>query len=320
MESTNLVQLPNPRPRQLEEAVTAFRHRITDSGLFTDESLVRILDGHPSEFLAVSRMGSDCRKYEWSEGDLTGLGGAELLTAVRKGRLWLNVRKVTRFWPELNRLVERLYSELEQRCPEFRTSRHSANILISSPKALVYYHLDLPQNILWQVRGHKRIWVYPINERTVSSEVLESTLASERLEDLPYDPDTDAMAEVFDLASGDVVTWPQNCPHRVENAGDLNISLSTEHYTAAQLRRIRVAQANSAIRKATGLTSRSVRTDGLGYAMKYGVLLASRTSQRWIRRRQDHKLIEYPRTFRVNPSAADGVEPLDAPVAGTVGY
>lgn len=316
LESAQLVQL-DARPRQLEEAVTSFRHRMADSGLFTDEHVIRILDEHPREFLAVSRMGTDSATYEWSEGDTAGLGGQELLAAVRKGRLWLNVRKVTRFHPALSALVERLYSELEQTCPQFRTSRHSANLLISSPNALVYYHLDLPQNILWQLRGHKRVWVYPIEPRTVSSDVLESTLANERFEDLPYDPETDGLAQVFDLESGDVVTWPQNCPHRVENADDLNISLSTEHYTAGQLRRIRVAQANSVIRKATGLDSRSVKTDGLGYSAKYAVLLASRLSQRWLRRRQDHNLYEYPRTFRLNPTAADAVEPLEDPLPGT---
>ncbi len=312
-----LVQL-DARARQLEEEVTSFQHRMADSGLFTDEHVIRILDAHPRDFLAVSRMGADSTSYEWSEGDTTGLCGADLLAAVRKGRLWLNIRKVTRFHPDLSALVERLYAELEQKCPQFRTSRHSANILISSPNALVYYHLDLPQNILWQLRGHKRVWVYPIETRTVAPDVLESTLASERIEDLPYDPKTDALAQVFDLESGDVVTWPQNWPHRVENADDLNISLSTEHYTAAQLRRIRVSQANSLIRNATGLSSRSVKTDGLGYSMKYTVFLAARMGQRLLRRRQDHNLYQYPRTFRVNPTAADAVEPLEAPIPGTV--
>lgn len=308
-ESTGLIEL-DARPRQLEEEVTHFQHRLAETGLFTDENLVRIIDAHPREFLAVSRMGTTNATYEWSEGDLTGLSGEEMLAAVRKGRLWLNVRKVTRCVPELATVVERLYDELERRCPQFSTSRHSANILISSPNALVYYHLDLPQNILWQVRGHKRVWVYPLEARTVSPEVLESTLAGARIEDLPYEPEMDGLAQVFDLVSGGVVTWPQNCPHRVENSDDVNISLSTEHYTATQLRRIRVHKANHLLRTTMGMPPRSVETSGLAYSVKSTVLLAARLSQRLLGRR-DYDLYKYPRTFRVNPRAADGVEPLD---------
>ena len=76
----------------------------------------------------------------------------------------------------------------------------------------------------------------------------------------------------------DVVIWPQNGPHRVENSDDLNISLSTEHYTAAQLRCIRVHQANSLIRTATGLGSRSVQTEGLAYSAKCATCTISATA------------------------------------------
>ena len=37
----------------------------------------------------------------------------------------------------------------------------NAGILISSPNAQVYYHADLPGQSLWQIRGTKRVYIYP---------------------------------------------------------------------------------------------------------------------------------------------------------------
>lgn len=145
MKSPSLVDLPNARPGLLEQEVTKFQHRLAETGLFTDENLIRVMDSHPREFCNVSRMGESSEEYEWGEGDTTGLTGEDLLTAVRKGRLWINVRRLERYQPELHAVIERLYGELEEKCAGFLTSKHSGNLLISSPNALVYYHLDVPK-------------------------------------------------------------------------------------------------------------------------------------------------------------------------------
>jgi hypothetical protein len=54
-----------------------------------------------------------------------------------------------RFHPEFRILVNALYDELEANCPGFRALRRSANLLVSSPSAMVYYHADAPLNMLW---------------------------------------------------------------------------------------------------------------------------------------------------------------------------
>lgn len=309
MKSADLVDLPDARPRLLEDEVTKFHHRLAESELFTDENLVRIIDSHPREFCNVSRMGIDNFQYEWGDGDTTGLTGEDLMTAVRKGRLWINVRRLMRYQPELAQLIERLYGELEQKCEGFVTSKHSANLLISSPKALVYYHLDVPQNILWHIRGHKRVWVYPIEETVIAHDVLEGTVAGERVEDLPYESHFDNAAQVFDLEPGEVVTWPQNSPHRVENEDDLNVSLSTEHYTARQLRHVRVCKANRLLRRAAKLPCHAMDTEGLGYALKSTAFLGVRAIQKLFG--SEGVTYDYPMTFRVDPDAPEGIQMLE---------
>lgn len=309
MKSAGLVELENARPGLLEEEVTKFRHRLAESELFTDENLIRIMDNHPREYCNVSRMGTDKSEYEWGEGDTTGLSGEDLMTAVRKGRLWINIRRLMWFQPELAELIERLYGELAQKCAGFETSKHSANLLLSSPQAMVYYHLDVPQNILWHLRGHKRVWVYPLEESVIPRDILESTVAGERVEDLPYEPGFDQSAQVFDLEPGDVVTWPQNSPHRVENEDDLNVSLSTEHYTSRQLRHVRVCKANCLLRRTAKIPCKSMNTEGIGYALKSTAFLGARALQKLFG--SEGVTYDYPMTFRVDPDAPDGIQMLE---------
>lgn len=309
MKSADLADLPDVAPRTLETEVTKFQHRLAETGLFTDENLVRVIDAHPRDFCNVSRMGTDSSEYEWGEGDTTGLSGEEILNAVRKGRLWINIRRLMRHQPEMRDVIQRLYRELERNCPEFKTSKHSANLLISSPKALVYYHLDVPQNMLWHIRGHKRVWVYPIDEHTLPHDIYESTVAGDPVEDLTYETSFDEAAQVFDLEPGDVVTWPQNAPHRMENYDDLNVSLSTEHYTDRQLRHVRVCKANRFLRRTTCLPCRSLRTEGIGYALKSTVFFGMRAVQKLFN--QEGVAYHYPMTFRVDPNAPDGIRMLD---------
>lgn len=304
----SLVQLPELRDRQLENEVTAFRHRLAESELFSDESLIRIIDTHPREFCNVSTMGRDRFRYEWGEGDITGLTGEQLLNAVKYGRLWLNIRRVERHQPRVWKLVEQLYRELEAACPGFITMKHSGNLLLSSQKAFVYYHLDVPQNILWHIRGRKRVFVYPAEAPFVDRETLEATVAGQRVEDLPYDPAFDKAAQVFDMEPGDAVTWPQNSPHRVDNLDGLNVSLTTEHYTERQLRHVRVCRANAMLRKSLKIPCRSTKTAGFGYALKSSAFAGMRAMQKLVSRPEVS--YEYPLTFRVDPAAPNGIVPL----------
>lgn len=309
MTTPDLVELPALRPRQLETEVTAFRHRLTETGLFTDEALIRFIDTHPREYCNVSVMGKRVDRYEWAEADTSGLSGAELLQAVKNGRMWVNIRRLERYQPEFWQTVEKLYAELERNCSGFITSKHSGNLIISSPTAFVYYHLDVPQNILWHLRGRKRVWVYPLEERFIRSEVLEETVAGRRVEDLPYEKHYDEGAMIFDMEPGDVVTWPQNSPHRVENLEGMNVSLSTEHYTARQLRYVRVCRANQLLKRALKLPCRSHHTEGLGYTLKSSLFLGFRAVQKVVSGKETD--YEYPMAYRVDPQAPDGVVALE---------
>ena len=172
----------------LERGVLVARHRLAETGLFTDEALAKILDTHPAESLSISTMGHDTNRFEWREGDRNGTPGDVLLELVRENHLWINCRKMLVHQPEYAKVINSVYDELEANQPGFQARDRTANLLISSPGALVHYHVDLPVNMLWHIRGTKRVWVYPhFDYRFIAPHVLEKVCSGELTEDVPYD-------------------------------------------------------------------------------------------------------------------------------------
>ena len=87
-------------------------------------------------------------------------------------------------------------------------------------------------------------------------------------DDLPYDPSFDDHAVSHDLGPGDMVTWPQNTPHRVENLEGLNVSLTTEHYDQAAVRKRTTYLANHYLRRWFRLPTTSTNLSGLVPSLK----------------------------------------------------
>jgi len=295
----------------LEQSILVARHRIHSTGLFSDDALADLIDKHPSNYLTIAAMGRDQNKFEWMVGDRNGLSARELLSAVRNGKLWLNVIAITRFHEEYKKLIDSVYNELEANNPRFQAKNRSGNILISSPNAMVYYHIDLPVNMLWHLRGEKRVWVYPpFDPRFVSSRNIERLIAGEMAEDMPYHAWFEDYALSFDVKPGDLITWPQNTPHRVTNLDGLNVSLSTEHRNARAQRRLNVHRANRLLRQRFGYDSRNTSPDGISARTKEaairGLTLWNRLTKKKVK-----EPFGYRKRFIVDPAAENGYRLLD---------
>ena len=310
--TTNLLKnWDNDDFQALERGVLLAEHGLAETGLFTDEALVTILDSHPESALTISTMGHDTNVFEWFEGHRNNAAAETLLDLVRGGHLWINVRRILEFQPAHAKLVHDLYDELERNNPDFQAKQRTANLLISSPDALVHYHVDVPVNMLWHVRGRKRVWVYPhFDHRFVSQKVMELVCAGELSEDVPYDAGFDKYALVYDVQPGQLLTWPQHTPHRVTNLDGLNVSLSTEHKNARAIRRINVHLANHFLRHQLGLPSTSTMVDGPVAHAKQALARAVRLFEKLTH--QEKEQYVYPKTFVVDPSEPNGVRFLES--------
>ncbi len=245
-------------------------HSLQEHGLFTDEALGELLDCFPREHLYALTMGSDPTRADENRLAIhDGVSGAEMLRAVKNGRLWLNITRVDRADARYRALIDELYTQLATLVRGFEPLSSQGTLLISSPHAMVYYHADGPASVLWHIRGRKRIWIYPpLDERYVKREYLEDIFAGARHEYLPYEPQFDEAAVSYDLVPGQWVAWAQNAPHRITNLDTVNVSLSTEYFTAATRRRERVYTANRFFRTRLHAKNVAVRETGLGALAK----------------------------------------------------
>jgi hypothetical protein len=294
----------------VERSVLVARHGLVETGLFTDEALEEIIDRHPVQDFSVNTMGADPHVFDWREGDRNGVPADELLDLVRRGQLWINCRKMLKHHPQVAAAINALYDEIEARNPAFKAEDRSANLLISSPTAWVPYHVDMPVNMLWHIRGVKRVWVYPpFDVRFASPEVLGKVCSGEWTEDVPYDRSFDRYALVFDAQPGQLITWPQLTPHRVTNLEGLNVSISTEHKNTRARRRINVHTANHLLRKHCGVSCQGIDIDGLGAHAKQALARAARYVGKFSG--QQKKQFVYPKTFLVDPAAKYGFRLLD---------
>lgn len=289
----------------VEEGVLVARHNLADTGLFTDDALADIIDTHPAADLSINTMGVDPNVFDWREGERNGVSGRELLQLVREGQLWINCRKMLANNPDYARVFNAVYDEIEAHKPGFKAQQRTANLLISSPTAWVPYHVDMPVNMLWHIRGTKRVWVYPhFDERFASGEVLEKVCSGEWSEEIPYNTNFDRYALVFDAQPGQLITWPQLAPHRVRNLEGLNVSLSTEHKNPRVKRRINVHTANHLLRTRFGKACQSIEVDGLAAHTKQALARAFRLAGKFVGKEKEQFV--YPKTFYVDPEAPHG--------------
>ena len=273
-----LVSVPSELARaDVENGILSFAHALNETDLFTDAALARLIDAHPREHLNIHHMRGTCEDPVHVDADAGTLSGEEVLAAIRRGRIWLSLLQIERVHARYAELLHALYDELERQTP-IRALRRTrlANLLISSPTAEVFYHADAQPNVLWHIRGRKRLIVYPPwDERFLSAANRELCLLGMLMDDV-YRPELEAEATVIDMGPGDVATWPQSTPHRVVNLEGLNVSISSEHHTPASKRRQHIAAANWFFRESFGLPTRSLRADGPWAAAKRLAYLACR--------------------------------------------
>lgn len=210
------------------------RHRLHELPLFSDESLLQIIESYPRNKMRVFASGVDPtrRAQDWQAVDTTGASAADILQAVRVGRMWLNLQRIDTIDPRFKELGDGLYAEIGRRSPHFKPLyvNHSF-LLVSSPNAIVYLHADYTPNMLWHIRGTKRIWIYPAYDERVASRQRIEEICSGGDDGLAYKAEYDNYATVFELGPGDTASWPARSPHRVVNSNNLNVSLSTFHQT-----------------------------------------------------------------------------------------
>ena len=260
-------------------------HELGEQAMFSRAALARLIETYPREHYGLIAMGGTGDSKLWQEGDLGGASGETVLDAIEKGRLWLNLRNVSGVNTAHGLLLDTIFSELRRYVPGFDVTKWQSGILISSPSAQVYYHADLPGQMLWQIAGKKRVFLYPNSPPFITARDLEDIALFDVEVDIPYAGWYDEHARVFDLAPGQMLYWPLNAPHRVENLEGVNVSMTVSFSTRGTRRREVLHLANGLLRHRFGIEPKSTRIEGMGFLAK-AVLQKLLRDSAWVRRQR----------------------------------
>jgi hypothetical protein len=245
--------------------------------LFTREALANLIDTIPDDQIDILTMGFG--KHEpntWVGGHRGKLNGEELLQAVEKGRLWINLRHVMNTEEAYIETQNTMFKHLAEKVPGFKYYSVYGSILISSPNAKVYYHADPGEVILWHISGQKNIACYPNKAPFLDDAVYEGLLLKENNEELPYEDWFDDHAKQIDLQPGEFVSWPHSSPHRINNGNSLNISITTEFTTLESQIRYGARYSNGILRRRLNATPSFDKMGTMHSLAKFGLSLPLR--------------------------------------------
>ena len=138
-------------------------------------------------------------------------------------------------------------------------------------------------------------------------EQLEGIVLGETEEEIDYDPVFDGDARVTKLTPGDMVTWPQNAPHRIDNGNCLNVSLSCEFLTIPALVKANALYTNGFLRRRFGKDP-SIARDGV--VSRYAKAAFAR-AHKLVGNRSSFQNIVKP-SFIIDPNAENAVRDLSA--------
>ena len=284
------------------------RHRVHEHDLFSNAALARLIDRYPRQHYSLVQWGQHGSSGSFREGDIGGLSGEAVIDAIASGRIWINLRNAADIDPAYGALRDEVFSELSRRLPGFQPFTTKLGILISSPNSRTLYHADLPGQSLWQIRGAKRVYVYPAAGPFLTPEKIEQVALSGVEVNMPYADWYDDHAQVFDIEPGDMLHWPLNAPHRVDNHDCLNVSMTIEWFTQDIRRTHMVTMANGILRSKLGIAPRSRAIDGPAFWTKAILQKALRDTPLVKRANKAHRKPE----FRLDPNRPGALVDIEA--------
>lgn len=292
------------------KAVFTFKHELSSTDLFTDEALIALMKKHPAELTDVCTMGPDTdTRYpnKLRTGDFRDCSAEELFAAAKTGNVWINLRKAMNVHPEYSRVLDQMYGGIAEHTGS-KPFNANGGILITSPVAKTPYHFDKTETILWHVRGPKRIFFYPIEEKFISDESYEQAVTNMLEDDLPYESSFDDDAIIIDLEEGQAVSWPLSAPHRVDNHG-FCVSVTTEFSSRESALKNAAMIANATLRTKFGASPSWTKDSKINRLSKSALGIALKKSKLAVNTQHTDFV-----TFKVDPDrdgAIVDVEPFE---------
>ena len=101
-----------------------FKHKLLDSGLFTDEKLGELIENYPRAHYNVNTMSEIGKKRTWRDGEFGGTPGVDVLEAVKNGaNLVVITSSLKKILLRSNSCSIHVFLKSNKQIPDFKYSR-----------------------------------------------------------------------------------------------------------------------------------------------------------------------------------------------------
>lgn len=226
------IQFPPAVARLFPLRPFAFSHQLTGAPLLTVGAL----------FEAARELGPEM--VEYVIGPSAGLpvqsddhGGAVLaiIRTIERRSAWMIFRNLEQLDRYNRFMAEVLDDLLSLGCwRDLRFLRPMCFAFLSSPSVLTPLHIDPEHNFLFQIAGHKVVWLNdPTRHLLTTAEEVSAFYADEIAFRLEHRPEYDRGLDPFALDPSSGVYIPVTAPHLVRNGPCVSLSFSLTFRTAA---------------------------------------------------------------------------------------
>ncbi|MGE0407678.1 MAG: cupin-like domain-containing protein [Amphiplicatus sp.] len=263
--------------RAYPERPARLRHAFADNPLFEIERLARLARVLPACCIEYNAgdlpVGCDPRKTPTN-----GLTAEETIRRIADCGSWIVLKNVERD-PDYAAALDECLVELSPLVAKATgpMGKKVGFIFLSSPGAVTPLHLDPEHNVLMQIKGTKRLSIYPTDRDIITAAHHENYHAGIQHRNIPHRPEYDAFAESFDLQPGEAVFVPLKAPHWVKNGPAVSISFSATWRSRVSDSEARLRLANHAIRR----LGFSPRAPGEAPALDAAKIMAQRVAAKF---------------------------------------
>ena len=87
-------------------------HEMHKSPAFSMDDLAQLIESYPREHYSLVKTGAKGSSRVWREGDIGNLSGRQVIEAISRGGLWLNMRDVGSVDSRYRKLIDRMFEEI----------------------------------------------------------------------------------------------------------------------------------------------------------------------------------------------------------------
>ena len=92
-------------------------HEMHKSPAFSMDELAQLIESYPREHYSLVKTGAKGSSRVWREGDIGNLSGRQVIEAISRGGLWLNMRDVGAVDSRYRKLIDRMFEEIAAKVP-----------------------------------------------------------------------------------------------------------------------------------------------------------------------------------------------------------